>query len=76
MTENEKNALKPCPFCGGQVIRIKTAKTSEKLYSLEVRHTDKCFLRFAEDPYVSFDKQALIRKWNARYEKTAEADEH
>lgn len=74
--ENEKTFLKPCPFCGGQVVGIRTSMMSDKVYALEVRHSDKCFLRYADDPYVSFDKKTLIRKWNTRYGEKRKADEH
>lgn len=69
MSENEKNALKPCPFCGGRAVGIRKSTANESCFAIDVRHTDRCFLRFASDPYVSFDKKILVRKWNDRWEE-------
>lgn len=69
MSENGKIDLKPCPFCGGRAVGIRKSTTSESCYAVDVRHTDKCFLRYAIDPYVSFDKKILMRKWNDRWEE-------
>lgn len=64
--------LKPCPFCGAEA-RLVRGKSN--LYLLQVRHTDRCFLLNMSDP-ISFDKTALIDRWNRRYEEKAQEKIH
>lgn len=53
--------LKKCPFCGS------TARLGKRgrLYEVWAQHSDQCLLHDYKYP-VSFDRDALVRKWNMR----------
>lgn len=67
-----RGQLKPCPFCGAEA---RLVKGKSNLFLLQVRHTDRCFLKNMSDP-ISFDKTILIDSWNRRYEEKTQGETH